>query len=143
VIKDGASGEITELRCTYDPESRGGQSPDGRRVKGTLHWVSAAHAVRAEVRLFDHLMLASAPDGADESDFVQLLNPSSREVLERCMLEPGLLDARPGDLFQFLRNGYFCVDSVDSRPDALVFNRTVSLRDTWAKIKKSQGTGGS
>jgi glutaminyl-tRNA synthetase len=139
-VKDEATGEVTELHCTYDPESRGGQSPDGRKVKGTLHWVSAAHAVPSEVRLYDHLLLETPPEGADEGDFVQLLNPYSLDVLTGCMLEPGLSEADAGERFQFLRNGYFCADSVDSRPGAPVFLRTVSLRDSWAKIEKSQGT---
>jgi glutaminyl-tRNA synthetase len=136
VVKDEATGEVTELRCTYDPESRGGEAPDGRKVRGTLHWVSAGHAVPAEVRLFDHLLLPD--DGDGKKDFMELLNPESLSVLTGCMVEPSLCDAKPGSTYQFLRRGYFCIDSVDSQPGALVFNRAVSLRDTWARISKAQ-----
>ncbi|MCK4510597.1 glutamine--tRNA ligase/YqeY domain fusion protein [bacterium] len=135
-VKDEATGEVTELRCTYDPDSRGGEAPDGRKVRGTLHWVSARHAVPAEIRMFDHLLLPDDSDG--KKDFKELLNPASLSVLAGCMVEPGLRDAQPGTTYQFMRRGYFCVDSADSRPDALVFNRAVSLRDTWAKISKAQ-----
>ncbi|RKX24996.1 MAG: glutamine--tRNA ligase [Candidatus Zixiibacteriota bacterium] len=138
VVKDEQTGEITELHCTYDPASRGGASPDGRKVKGTLHWVSAAHAVRAKVRLYDHLFTKEDPENNESGDFVDHLNPDSLETLTDCQLEPSLADAAPGDRFQFLRNGYFCVDSVDSKPGALVFNRTVGLRDSWTKIQKSK-----
>jgi glutaminyl-tRNA synthetase len=137
VVKDEKTGEVIELGCTYDPESRGGGTPDGRKVKGTLHWVSAAHAVDAEVHLFDHLLTVADPDEEGGGDFKDYLNPNSLEILKSCKVEPGLVGAEPGDLYQFLRHGYFCVDSVDSRADALVFNRTVSLRDTWAKIEKA------
>lgn len=137
VVKDEKTGEVIELGCTYDPESRGGGTADGRKVKGTLHWVSAQHAVDAEIRLFDHLLAVADPDEEGGGDFKDYLNPNSLEILKSCKLEPGLSNAEPGDLFQFLRHGYFCVDSVDSRPDALVFNRSVSLRDTWAKIEKA------
>jgi len=136
VVKDEATGEVAELHCTYDPESRGGEAPDGRKVRGTLHWVSAVHAVPAEVRLFDHLLLPD--DGDGKKGFMELLNPESLSVLTGCMVEPGLRDARSGTTYQFLRRGYFCIDGVDSRRDALVFNRAVSLRDTWAKISKAQ-----
>jgi len=136
VIKDEATGEVTELRCTYDPDSRGGEAPDGRKVRGTLHWVSARHAVPAEIRVFDHLLLPDDSDG--KKDFKELLNPESLSALVGCMVEPGLRDAQPGITYQFMRQGYFCVDSVDSRADALVFNRAVSLRDTWARISKAQ-----
>ena len=139
VIKDD-SGEIVELHCTYDPESKGGSSPDGRRVRGTLHWVSASQAVAAEVRLYDNLFLKADPD--DESngtEFTDNLNPDSLETLTNCWVEPGLLAASPGSIFQFERQGYFCVDSADSKPEHLVFNRTVSLRDSWAKIAQNQG----
>ena len=136
VVKDEATGEVTELRCSYDPDSRGGEAPDGRKVRGTLHWVSARHAVSAEIRVFDHLLLPD--DSDDKKDFKELLNPASASALAGCMVEPGLRDARPGTTYQFMRQGYFCVDSVDSRADALVFNRAVSLRDTWAKISKAQ-----
>jgi glutaminyl-tRNA synthetase len=137
VIKD-AAGEIVELRCTYDPATRGGDSPDGRRVKATLHWVSAAHAVRAEVRLYDRLFSVEDPDRAvDGKTFLDNLNPNSLEVVGDCFVEPSLASARVGARYQFERIGYFCVDP-DSRPGALVFNRTVSLRDTWAKIEQRE-----
>ena len=130
-IKD-AGGEVIELRCTYDPATRGGDAPDGRRVKGTLHWVAAAHAIPAQVRLYEHLFAAPEP-GAD-GDFLEDLNPASLEVLEGCRLEPALAEAKVGDALQFERQGYFAKDS-DSRADGLVFNRTVGLRDSWAKLQ--------
>jgi glutaminyl-tRNA synthetase len=138
VVKDESTGEVTELRCTYDPATRGGWAPDGRQVKSTIHWVSAAHAVPAQVRLYDHLFLNPNP-GADEEggDMTSSLNPKSLEVLRGCQLEPGLAGATPGSRYQFERQGYFCVD-FDARPGALVFNRTVTLRDTWARIEKGQ-----
>ena len=140
VVKDPATGEIRELRCTYDPATRGGSTPDGRKVKGTLHWVSAPHAVTAEVRLYNHLFLKEDPDDYPEGqDFTVNLNPDSLEVLPRCYVEPSLAAAAPGDRFQFERLGYFCVDSADSRPGRLVFNRSVSLKDTWARIEKKTG----
>ena len=129
VVKD-ASGNITELRCTYDPETRGGDSPDGRSPKATLHWVSAAHALPAEARLYDRLFNEERPDNDSP------INPNSLELVRSCQVEPSLKSAKPGDRFQFERIGYFCVDP-DSKPGALVFNRTVTLRDTWAKIEKS------
>ena len=132
VVKDEA-GEVVELRCTYDPETRGGQSPDGRKVKGTIHWVSARHAVEAEVRLYEHLFTSERPD--EEADFLSTLNPDSLEVVADAKVEPSLADARPGERFQFERLGYFAVDP-DSEPGSPVFNRTVSLRDTWAKVNK-------
>jgi glutaminyl-tRNA synthetase len=133
VVKDGA-GEITELRCTYDPATRGGDAPDGRRVKATMHWVSAAHAVPVEVRLYDRLFSVEDPENAPEGKtFLDYLNPHSLEVLGGAQAEPSLAGATVGTRVQFERLGYFCVDS-DSRPGALVFNRTVSLRDAWAKI---------
>ncbi len=135
--RDESTGEVTELRCTYDPESRGGESPDGRRVKGTLHWVSAAHALPAEVRLFDHLLRESADEDPEDIDFVDLINPNSLETLTGCLVEQGLATAPGGSIFQFLRQGYFCKDTADSRPGAPVFNRSVSLRDSWAKIEKA------
>ena len=130
-IKDDA-GDVIELRCTYDPASRGGKSPDGRKVKATLHWVSAAHAVGAEVRIYDQLF--TRPDPGAGGDIVGDLRPRSVDVLQACRLEPGLADAVPGETVQFERQGYFCLDP-DSTPGALVFNRTVALRDTWAKIQ--------
>src|SRR5581483_6137565 len=135
VVKDDR-GEIVELRCTYDPATRGGDSPDGRRVKATLHWVAAAHSIGGEVRLYDRLFSNEDPERAAEGQpFLDNLNPHSLEVLRDCRLEPGLAAAVPGTRVQFERLGYFCVDT-DSRPGALVFNRTVSLRDTWAKIER-------
>jgi len=140
VIKD-ASGDVVELRCTYDPETRGGSAPDGRRVKATLHWVSARHAVEAEVRLYDHLFAAEKPGDDDAGgDWKQNLNPDSLQTLTGCRLEPSLADAAPGDLLQFERLGYFCVDSQDAQPGRPVFNRTVSLRDEWARIRKQNPT---
>jgi len=133
VVKD-AAGHIVELRCTYDPATRGGDSPDGRRVKATLHWVSAAHAIPGEVRLYDRLFSVEDPENVPNGrTFIDNLNPHSLEVLRDCRLEPSLASAQPGLRVQFERLGYFAVDD-DSRPGALVFNRTVSLRDTWAKI---------
>jgi glutaminyl-tRNA synthetase len=135
VIKD-ETGEVVELHCTYDPATRGGNAPDGRRVKATLHWVSAAHALQATVRLYDHLFATPDPDAA--ADVTEALNPHSVEVLTACQVEPSLAAAAPGSRYQFERQGYFCVDTVDSTPEALVFNRTVSLRDTWARIQNTQ-----
>ncbi|HHT47843.1 MAG TPA: glutamine--tRNA ligase/YqeY domain fusion protein [Firmicutes bacterium] len=132
VVKD-ESGKVVELRCTYDPETRGGTAPDGRKVKATLHWVSAAHALPAEVRLYDHLFTVEDPGAAE--DFTACLNPNSLQTLTGAMVEPSLRGAAPESKYQFERLGYFCVDP-DSNPDRLVFNRTVSLRDTWAKISK-------
>jgi len=136
VVKDPNTGEVVELRCTYDPATRGGHAPDGRKVKATIHWVSAAHALDAEVRLYDHLFL---PEGSVEEseDFTAGLNPNSLEVLTGCKLEPSLRGAAAGARFQFERLGYFCVDP-DSTTKLLVFNRTIGLRDTWAKIEKAQ-----
>lgn len=138
VIKDPATGEITELRCTYDPATKGGDAPDGRKVKATLHWVSAAHTIPAEVRLYDHLFVKPDPDDVEEGkDYKSNLNPKSLEVLNDCKLEPSLKQAKPGDTYQFERLGYFCMDP-DSTETKPVFNRTVTLRDTWAKIEKKQ-----
>jgi glutaminyl-tRNA synthetase len=137
VIKD-AAGRVVELRCTYDPATSGGSAPDGRKVKGTLHWVSADHAITAEVRLYDHLFSRPDPEDVEEgATYLDHLNPNSLDVLSECKLEATLASARPGDRFQFLRHGYFCIDAVDSRPERMVFNRTVSLRDSWAKIAGS------
>ena len=139
VIKDETSGEVVELRCTYDPETRGGYAPDGRKVRGTIHWVSADQALDAEVRLYDHLLKSDEElQGVDPKDFEASLNPDSLKVLTGCKVEPSLRDAAPESRFQFERQGYFCVDNRDSAPDHLVFNRTVTLRDTWAKIEKAQ-----
>ena len=137
VVKDDA-GAVVELHCTYDPASRGGNSPDGRKVKATLHWVAADSALEADVRLYDHLFTKADPDDAPEgADWRSNLNPDSLTTLTGCRLEPSLADAAPGARYQFERQGYFCVDSVDSTPQRLVFNRTVSLRDTWAKVQKA------
>jgi len=136
VVKDEA-GNVVELRCTYDPESRGGSTPDGRKVRGTIHWVSAAHAVQAEVRLYDTLFTREFPEaGGEGTDFTDYINPESLQVLTGCQLEPSLAEATVGDRYQFMRQGYFCLDPFDSMPGSLVFNRTVTLRDTWAKIQK-------
>jgi glutaminyl-tRNA synthetase len=139
VVKDSRTGEILELRCTYDPETKGGWSKDGRMVRGTLHWVSVPQAITAEVRLYDHLFSKENPaEEEDGIDWRDTLNPESLEILSPCQVEPSLADAKPGDGFQFLRKGYFCVDSEDSSPEIPVFNRTATLRDTWAKIEKAQ-----
>lgn len=136
VIKDD-DGNIIELRCTYDPETRGGQAPDGRKVKGTIHWVSAEHAVEAEVRLYDHLFQTQNPTDVEEGQsYLDNLNPHSLEVLTDCKLESSLAEAQPGERFQFERLGYFCVDTKESRGNKPVFNRSVTLRDTWAKMQK-------
>jgi len=135
VIKDQKSGEVSELRCTYDPETRGGWSKDGRKVKGTSHWVSAAHSLTAEVRLYDHLFLN--PNPGDSSEEKNQLNPNSNVTLKSCRVEPSLKNAKPGEGFQFLRQGYFAVDP-SSSPENLIFNRAVTLRDTWSKIIKGK-----
>lgn len=138
VIKD-KNGEVVELRCTYDPETKGGSAPDGRKVRGTIHWVSAERAIQAEVRLYDRLFNHPNPIGAKEDDnYKVFINPNSLEIKKNCYLEPSLKDAKPEDRFQFERIGYFCVDRYDSKPNHLIFNRTTTLRDTWAKIQKSQ-----
>jgi len=133
VVKDKKTGDVVELRCTYDPETRGGHAPDARRVRGTIHWVSAPHSLEAEVRLYDHLFTAEKPD--ETEDFVRHLNPNSLETLTSCRVEPSLAKAAPGSRYQFERLGYFCVDSSDG---ALVFNRTALLRDSWAKLTPRQ-----
>lgn len=136
VVKDEKTGEVIQLHCTYDPQSRGGWTNDGRMVKGTSHWVSAAHAAEAEIRLYEHLFLKENPGDVEVGvDFKDSLNPNSLVVLSGCKVEPGLVEAKPGDRFQFLRQGYFCLDP-DTVAGKLVFNRTVSLRDTWSKIEK-------
>ena len=138
VVKDERTGEVVEVRCTYDPATRSGNAPDGRKVKATIHWVSAAHAVDAEVGIYDNLFTKEDPSQTDEGkDFTSNLNPNSLEVLSHCKLEPSLASAAVGGRYQFERLGYFCVD-LDSVPGKLVFNRTVALKDTWAKIEKGQ-----
>jgi len=136
VIKDQTTGEVTELHCTYDPATRGGDSPDKRKVKATLHWVSASHAIKAEVRLYDHLFTKPVP-GEESNDFKTDINPKSLELLKQCFVEPSLANSKSGNRFQFERMGYFCVDR-DSTKEKPIFNRTVTLKDTWAKIEKSQ-----
>ncbi|KAF0145541.1 MAG: glutaminyl-tRNA synthetase [Nitrospirae bacterium] len=136
VVKDKNTGEVTELQCTYDPATRGGDSPDGRKVRSTIHWVSASHAIEAEVRLYDHFFTRPVP-GGESNDFKTDMNPKSLESLKSCFVEPCLANAKSGDRFQFERMGYFCVDP-DSSDKGLVFNRTVTLRDTWARIEKAQ-----
>jgi glutaminyl-tRNA synthetase len=137
VVKDEKTGEIVELHCTYDPETRGGNAPDGRKVKATLHWVSTVHAIEVETRLYDRLFLANNPDDVEEGlDFKSNLNPDSLEILKGCFVEQSLADAVPGTTYQFERQGYFCVDPIASHNGKLVFNRTISLRDSWAKIAK-------
>mgnify|MGYP005848960009 CR=1 FL=1 len=136
------NGQVVELHCTYDPATRGGDAPHGRKVKGTLHWVSAAHSVEAEVRLYDRLFSVPNPlDVAEGQDWIDNLNPNSLQVLTGCRVEPSLATAAPGSIYQFERQGYFCVDTKDSTPEKLVFNRAVSLRDTWVKIEQAQQQG--
>jgi glutaminyl-tRNA synthetase len=137
VVKD-ADGTVLEVHCTYDPASRGGEAPDGRKVRGTLHWVSAAHALDAEVRLYDRLFMEEDPEDVDEGEsFLDNLNPDSLHSLSDCKVEQSLADTQPGDRYQFMRIGYFCTDQ-DSGDGHLVFNRTIELRDTWAKIQAKQ-----
>ena len=138
MAKDPATGAVSEVHCTYDPATRSGDAPDGRKVKSTIHWVSARHAVEAEVRLYEQLFTVEQPDVGEDIDGI--LNRNSLEVVKGCKLEPSLGDAQPGDKFQFERNGYFCADP-DGAKGAPVFNRTVTLRDTWAKIEKSTKSG--
>jgi glutaminyl-tRNA synthetase len=135
-VKDENTGEITEIHCTYDPETKGGQSSDGRKVKGTIHWVSAKHAVKAELRLYDRLFTVEDPSHADEKDYKEYLNPDSLEINNNALLEPSLQSAKEGVNYQFERKGYFIVDSRDSSDGNMVFNRTVTLRDSWAKKNK-------
>ncbi|MGI6330416.1 MAG: glutamine--tRNA ligase/YqeY domain fusion protein [Zhaonellaceae bacterium] len=138
VIKDEETGEIVEIHCTYDPETKGGWSTDGRKVKGTSHWVSASHALKAEVRLYDNLFIKEDPEDVEEGQsFLDNLAPNSLTVLRNCLVEPILKNAKPGERFQFLRQGYFCLDK-DSDEDNLIFNRIVGLKDTWAKIQKAK-----
>jgi glutaminyl-tRNA synthetase len=134
-------GEVVEVHCTYDPATRGGNAPDGRKVKSTIHWVSAAHAIDAEIRIYQNLFTKADPTHAPEGqDFTANLNPNSLQVVEHAKLEPSLANAAAGSRYQFERLGYFCVDP-DSKPGAPVFNRTVALKDTWAKVEKKQGKG--
>ncbi|RUM37417.1 MAG: glutamine--tRNA ligase [Desulfobulbus sp.] len=137
VIKDD-TGKIIELRCTYDPDTRGGSAPDGRKVKGTIHWVSARHGIRSQVQLYDRLFTAENPDMDKDKDFKEFLNPESLQSLHDSILEPSLADATPDDIFQFERQGYFCLDSKDSSKENPVFNRIVTLRDSWARMKKKK-----
>ena len=138
MVKDKGTGEVIEIRCTYDPETRGGSAPDGRKVRGTIHWVAATQSTTAEVRLYDHLFAVERPDEATEgSDYRSNLNPNSLEILSFCCLESSLSKAKPGTPYQFERLGYFCVDPVESSPRSLVFNRTVPLRDSWSKIERA------
>jgi glutaminyl-tRNA synthetase len=136
-VKDD-NGEIIEVHCTYDPESRGGSPADGRKVKGTIHWVSAQHGAPAEVRLYDKLFLSENPGELSDEAVEKDLNPQSLVTLTKAVVEPALAKAQPGDRYQFERQGYFIADAVECAPDRLVFNRTVPLRDSWAKIKKKQ-----
>jgi glutaminyl-tRNA synthetase len=138
VKKDEKTREVIEVHCTYDPATRGGNVPDGRKVKSTIHWVSAAHALEAEVRLYENLFTKEDPNDVESgADFMSNVNRNSLEVLTSCRIEPFLACAAPGSLYQFERLGYFCVDP-DTTPEKLVFNRTVSLRDDWVKIQKQQ-----
>jgi glutaminyl-tRNA synthetase len=138
VVKDERTGEVVELHCTYDPETRSGSSQAGRKVKGTIHWVSATHALPAEIRLYESLFAKADPNDVPEGqDYTANLNPHSLERVTGCLVEPSLASAPPGSRYQFERQGYFCVDP-DSIPGKLVFNRTVPLRDSWAKIEKAQ-----
>ncbi|MDP7627571.1 MAG: glutamine--tRNA ligase/YqeY domain fusion protein [Chloroflexota bacterium] len=138
VIKDPDTGEISELQCTYDPDTRGGFAPDGRKVRATIHWVSARHALPSEVRLYDRLCSDPNPDIASAQELETVLNPHSLDVIKEAMLEPSLKTACPGEKYQFERLGYFCADSEDSKPGTPVFNRTVTLRDTWARLQKAE-----
>ena len=135
-VKKNENGEVVEIHCTYDPATRGGDAPDGRKVKSTIHWVSAEHAIKAEFRLYDQLFKVENPDVGD--DVEKIINPNSLEVLETGFVEPSLSNVQPGEKYQFERTGYFCVDP-DTSKDHPVFNRTLTLKDTWAKIEKKQG----
>jgi glutaminyl-tRNA synthetase len=134
VIKD-AAGNVTEIRCTYDPETLGA-NPVGRKVKGTIHWVSARHAVNAEIRLYDRLLSEESPPTGKDSEFLNAINPNALQVLAGCKLEPSLAAAQPGERFQFERQGYFISDIKDAKPGAPVFNRIVTLKDAWARSQK-------
>lgn len=134
VIKDD-KGEIIELRCTYDKDTLGA-NPVGRKVRGVIHWVAASHAVKAEVRLYDRLFTVPAPDSSKEESFLDFINPDSLQIIESAMVEPSMLDAEKGERFQFEREGYFCVESPATEDGKLIFNRIVTLRDSWAKIER-------
>ena len=138
MIKDEASGEIIEVHCSYDPETKGGSAPDGRKVKSTIHWVSAQHSIEAEIRLYDRLCSDVQPDTSNSKDLKDILNPHSITVVSTGRLEPSMAESEVGQKYQFERTGYFCLDEKDSSPSKLVFNRTVTLRDTWAKIQGSK-----
>jgi glutaminyl-tRNA synthetase len=139
VIKDPETGEVVEIHCTYDPETRGGNAPDGRKVKATLHWISAEHATPIEVRLYDRLFSTSNPDDVEPGkDFKSNINPNSLDILKGSYVENSLADATPGITYQFERQGYFCVDPLPADDGKLVFNRTIALRDSWAKLEKSR-----
>jgi glutaminyl-tRNA synthetase len=142
VVKDPQTGEVKEIHCSYDSETKSGSSQSSRKVKATIHWVSAAHGLPAEVRMYDHLFTKEDPDdGPEGADWVTNLNPQSLERLTGARVEPFLTNAKAGERYQFERLGYFCVDNIDSSPERLVFNRTVTLRDTWAKIERSGRRG--
>jgi len=135
LVKD-ADGNLLEVHCTYDPETRGGMSPDGRKVKGTIHWVAENHAIDAEIRIYEQMFAAEQPeDLPEEESFMDYFDPESKKVL-MAKLEPSLVKAAIGEIFQFVRNGYFTIDNEDSTPDQLIFNRTIGLVDTWAKMHK-------
>jgi glutaminyl-tRNA synthetase len=136
VTRDPVTGEVTEVHCMYDPLTRGGDAPDSRKVKSTLHWVSQKHAIKAEIRLYEQLFTVENPDIGE--DLTSIINPQSLEVVNNCFLEPSLSEAKTGDKFQFERIGYFCAD-LDSSPGKLIFNRTVMLKDSWAKIERKNG----
>ena len=135
VIKNG-KGEVIELRCSFDPETRSGTGTSKKKVKGTIHWVSAEHAFNAEVRLYDRLFTVEAPDADKEKSFLELLNPASLEIISTALVEPMLKDSKPGSRFQFERHGYFCVDNKYTTNEKLVFNRTVTLKDSWGAKQK-------
>ena len=135
-VKD-AEGNVAEVLCTYDPETYGGDAPDGRKVKSTIHWLSAESSIPAEVRLYDRLFNRPDPEGGEADSFLEFLNPNSLQVLKDCLVESSLADAHPGDRVQFERQGYFCVDPDSASAGRLIFNRTVALKDTWAKIQNA------
>jgi len=139
VTKDPETGAVTELHCTYDPETKSGSSHEQRKVKATIHWVSALHALKATVRLYHPLLLPDEAKGQTDQDWTHSLNPQSLETLSGCVVEPSLASAAPGSRFQFERQGYFCVD-LESSPESLLFNRTVPLKDAWARVEKTQPT---